>query len=125
MNKPFGTNFIFRIFDNNHLKFLPVVISTLLSLTFSQVALSANEIKETNKVSVKCHVLLVDGNEAISLWSIQLKKLNKLKDNIVGKKVHTAKSKHKVKISKAFQCVLDDDDFQSSIARFLDSQTPR
>jgi hypothetical protein len=125
MKKSCGINFIFSTFDSNHLKFLLLAISLLLPLTYSQFALSADVSRETNKVSAKCHVLLVDGNEAISLWSVQQKELETLKNNIVGKKIHIAKSKDRVKISQSFQCVLDDDEFKSSIARFLDSQTPR
>jgi len=112
-------------FSRNHLKALPLAMSLLLPLTFSQIALSADGNHETNKVPAKCHVSLIDGNEVISFWSVQQKKLSKLKDSIVGKKAYSPQSNSRIKIYKTFECVLDDDDFKSRKARLLDSKTPR
>lgn len=88
------------------------------------MALSADK-SENVKVAVKCHVLLVGGKEMISFWSIQQNQLKKLKDNIIGKKTLPLESKHRIKIYQAFECVLEDDEFNSSKARLLDSKTPR
>lgn len=107
------------------LKVLSMVVSLVLPLTYSQIAFSAADNHKNNKISAKCHVLLVGGNEIISLWSIQQKQLKKLKDNIIGKKILPQQSIQRIKIYQAFECVLEEDTFQSSKARLLDSKTPR
>lgn len=120
MKNMYSSNF----FKNSNVKLFVCAMSLLLPLTYSQVALSADNIANS-KVAIKCHVLLVGGKEVISLWSVQQKKLQKLKDNIVGKKIRTPKSKQKIEIYQAYECVLEDDEFKSSKARLLDSKTPR
>lgn len=114
----------FNFLKNNSLKTLFIIVSLLLPLSYSQITLSAN-FKENDKVSVKCHVSLVDGNDIISFWSVQQNRLGELKDNIVGKKVTTSTSNQRIKIYKAYECALEDNDFKTSKARLLDSKTPR
>lgn len=82
-------------------------------------------IEKIKKVNAKCHVTLLDGSETVIFWRTQPKKLSKLVNNIVGQKVATHKSLEKMKIYKAFQCVLDGDDFTSFQARSIDEKTPR
>ncbi len=81
--------------------------------------------KENKKISAKCHVALIDGSEVIIFSRIQADKLQKLAGKVVGKKVLTAKSLDKIKVYRAFQCVLADDDFTSLKARTLDEKTAR
>ncbi len=114
----------FKFLRNNHFELLVCAISLLLLLTYSQMALAANN-NDNRKVAAKCHVVLVGGTEAISFWTIQQKKLQKLKDNIVGKKIQPLGSTQKISIYQAFECVLEDGAFQSTKARLLDSKTPR
>ena len=118
MKKVFGSNF----FERRSIKALPLVVSFLLPLIYSQLAISASD---NNKVNIKCYVSLVNGNEIISFWSVSQNKMQKLKDNIIGKKVQPVNSKKKVKIYKAYECVLEDNTFESSKARLLDNKTPR
>jgi hypothetical protein len=82
-------------------------------------------IKKNKKVNAKCHVTLVDGSEAIIFWKIQPEKLSELNNTVVGKRISTQKSLKKIKVYRAFQCVLDGDDFTSPRARSLDEKTPR
>lgn len=102
----------------------------LFSLFSVQAAMPNEEsgkkaIEENKKVNAKCHVTLVDGSEAIIFWKTQPKKLSKLANNVAGKRVSTQKSLKKIKVYRAFQCVLDEDDFTSPRARSLDEKTPR
>jgi hypothetical protein len=111
--------------------FILSVLCMFLFSTFSVKALMANDEEskkareEHKKVDAKCHVTLVDGSEAVIMWRTQPKKLSKLVNSVVGQKVATHKSLEKIKIYKAFQCVLDGDDFTSFQARSIDEKTPR
>ncbi len=125
MRRLFRLKCRFNFLKKGKLKLLSMVVSLVLPLMHSQMALAAVDNHNNSKVSAKCHVLLVGGNEIISLWYIQQKQLKKLKDNIVGKKVLPQQSIQRIKIYQAFECVLEDDTFQSGKARLLDSQTPR
>lgn len=82
-------------------------------------------IKKTKKVNAKCHVALIDGSEAIIFYRIQANKLAKLADSVQGKKISTQKSLGKIKVYRAFECVLEEDDFTSGKALALDQKTPR
>lgn len=82
-------------------------------------------IEKNKKVNAKCHVTLVDGSEAVIFWRTQPKKISTLVNNIVGQKVGTHKSLEKIKIYRAFQCVLDGEDFSSFQARTIDEKTAR
>jgi len=77
------------------------------------------------KVDVKCHVALVDGKETIQFWRTKSDGLSKLTKHIVGKKVSIQNSLDKVKIYKAYECVLEGDKFTSLKAQSLDMKTPR
>ena len=81
--------------------------------------------KQDKKVKAKCHVVLVGGNEAIKFWRIQPSQLSKLPNQVEGKKVSTHKSLDKIKVYRAFECVLEGNDFTSLKARTLDQNTPR
>jgi hypothetical protein len=77
------------------------------------------------KVNAKCHVALIDGNEIIQFWLTKPERLSKLANYIVGKKVMKQKSLEKVKIYKAYECVLEGHEFTSLKAQSLDKKTPR
>jgi len=108
------------------------IISTcciyILSVFSAQGAVS-NEGRDTatenKKVSAKCHVSLIDGSEVIIFNRVQLDKLNNLARKVEGKRVSTPKSLDKIKVYRAFQCVLADDDFTNSKAQAIDEKTAR
>lgn len=79
----------------------------------------------SKKVNAKCHVSLIDGTEAIVFWRTQHKHISKLSNRIVGKKTLTQKSLEKIKIYRAFECVLEEDEFTKLKAQSLDDKTPR
>jgi len=124
MKNSLRSKFSFDFLKNGKLLTSTFIVSMFLLTTYSQIALSANK-QNSAKVAVKCHVLLVDGKQMISLWSIQQNQLKKLKDNIIGKKILPLESIQRVKIYQAYECVLEDDAFESTKARLLDSKTPR
>jgi len=102
----------------------------LLALFSVQAASPVKAVEErggaSNKnVNAKCHVALVDGKEIIQFWNIKSKDLSKLAKHIAGKKVTKQKSQDKVKIYKAYECVLERDNFTSLKAQSLDKKTPR
>lgn len=111
------------------MKELIILITCLFMLiVFSSQAENITNKKEQEnlkQVSAKCHVTLIDGSEVITFWRIKPKSLVKLTNKVVGKKVSTQKSVEKIKVYRAFQCVLEDDDFTSLKARKLDENTPR
>lgn len=98
---------------------------------FSMPAAIANEsgekeaIENNIKVNAKCHVALIDGSDSIIFYRIHSDKFHKLEGKIVGKKVLTQKSPEKIKIYRAFECVLDKDDFTQSNSKLLDKKTER
>jgi len=102
----------------------------LLALFSVQAAKPVKTVEEpggdsNKKVNAKCHVELVGGSEIIQFWHIKSEGLSKLAKHIVGKKVTKQKSKDKVKIYKAYECVLERDKFTSLKAQSLDKKTPR
>lgn len=110
------------------------IISTCCVLIFSIFSVQAampNEgsdsknIEKNKKVNAKCHVVLVDGSEAIIFYRIKVEKFSKLANKIVGKRVLTQKSTQKVKVYQAYECVLKEDDFTSPNSQFLDKKTER
>ena len=118
---------------NTFIKTLPLL--TLLAFSYSvsakapakalaQAAAQAPA-QEDKKVDAKCFVELFGGGEQIIFWHIPSKKLPNLVSSIVGKKVPTNTSKQKVKIYKAYECVLQKDDFASSKAKALDAIAER
>ena len=82
-------------------------------------------IENNKKVNAKCHVVLVDGSEAIIFYRIKAEKFSKLTNKIVGKRVLTQKSTKKIKVYRAYECVLDKDDFTSPNSQSLDKKTER
>ncbi|PKG86440.1 hypothetical protein CXF85_01690 [Colwellia sp. 75C3] len=109
-----------------------ISICCVLTLSvFSAHAALSNEggdkknIDKGKKVTAKCHVVLVGGNETIIFHRIKPEKLSLLTNSIVGKKVSTQKSPDKIKVYRAFECVLDKEKFTSIKARSLDRMTPR
>lgn len=75
------------------------------------------------QVNAKCHVALIDGSEEILLYRIAIEKYRKLANSIVGSKVSTSKSNKKIKVYRAYECVLEDDAFTSRKAQSLDRNT--
>lgn len=98
-------------------------VSSLLLLSYVLEAKAPAKVDK--KVDAKCFVELLGGGEKIVFWHISSKKFPSLASSIVGKKIPTYGSKHKVKIYKAYECVLQKDDFSSSRAKALDAKTPR
>jgi len=86
---------------------------------------SANKKPQENikQVNAKCHVALIDGSEEILLYRIAIEKYRKLADSIVGSKVSTSTSNKKIKVFRAYECVLEDDAFTSRKAQSLDRNT--
>lgn len=81
---------------------------------------------EKNKiVNAKCHVALVDGSEAIIFYRLQSEHFSKLTKKIVGKKVLTQESIKKIKVYKAYECVLEQDSFTKASTQSLDKKTER
>ena len=78
-----------------------------------------------NNVSVKCHVSLIDGNEAITLWSIPKNRVKHFKEELVGQTVKIKQNRPGIKVYKAHECALDDALFKSSQARALDKKKAR
>jgi len=76
-------------------------------------------------ITAKCHVALIDGSEAIIFHHIKSKNFHKLKSSVAGQKVLTQKSPKKIKVYKASECVMDEDDFISVKAQALDKKTER
>jgi len=102
----------------------------LLALFTVQAAKPVKTVEEKGvtsykKVNVKCHVALVDGKETIQFWRTKSDGLAKLTKHIVGKKVSVQNSLDKVKIYKAYECVLEGGEFTSLKAQSLDMRTPR
>lgn len=98
------------------------VISVCIITIFS---ISAAKAKPVNKVNAKCHVALINGHEAIVFYHIKAKKFSRLTDNIVGKKVLTQESNKKIKIYRAYECVLATQTFTKPQSRLLDAKTQR
>jgi hypothetical protein len=101
------------------------MISLSALLAFSCSATAKSETKQSNTVDTKCFVELVGGGEMISFWNIPSKRLPSLSKSIVGHKVVMTGTNQEVKIYKAHECVLLNDDFSSSRAKLVDSETAR
>ena len=111
-----------------------LIISTccvlILSIFSAQAAMLSEgsnnkNIEKNKKVNAKCHVVLVDGSEAIIFYRIKAEKFSKLTNKIVGKRVLTQKSTKKIKVYRAYECVLDKEDFTSQKSQSLDKKTER
>ena len=91
--------------------------------------------KPTNRnektVNAKCYVELVGGGETISLWSVKPSLLKTLANNIVGQKIivismnQPKSKKQKSTIYRAKECILEENEFSSPIARAMDKELPR
>lgn len=106
-----------------------ICISLLLTY-FSIPSLATNnnpksQSKAIEKLDAKCHVALINGNEAIVFWRTTPEKLAKLASDIIGNKASTPKLKDKVRIYRAYECVLEKEEFSTLKARTLDDKTPR
>ena len=102
----------------------------LLAIFSVQAAQSVKPTEESvrgnnKKVNAKCHVALIDGSEVIQFWLTKPEVISKLANHIVGKKVMKKKSLDKIKIYKAYECVLEGHEFTSLKAQALDKKTPR
>lgn len=101
---------------------MKAILFFISTLTFSLVT----EAKALDKkVDVKCFVELVGGGEMVSFWNVPQRKVSRLSKSITGHKVMLPTSKQKVKIFKTHECVLLNDDFTSSRAKAIDSETAR
>ncbi len=78
-----------------------------------------------NKISVKCHVSLIDGSQNISFWDIHQKHLRKLSQRVVGTKVRKTATREMVSIFKVYECLPEGEEFSSKAAQLLESKTPR
>lgn len=112
----------------------PLAISTLipsLLLVLSVTAVAGKEVinyevdSNTGQVVMKCHVVLVNGNEAIAFWRTPQKKPKYMKRWVVGRKILPQKSTEKVKIYSAHQCVLENEAFSNTKSQLLDEKTER
>jgi hypothetical protein len=102
-----------------------VFLFAFFSVQAAKPVKTVEEGGSNKKVSAKCHVVLVDGNEIIKFWQIKPEGLSKLANHIVGSQVTKQKSRNRVKIYKAYECVLERDKFTSLKAQSLDKKTPR
>ncbi|MBU2869397.1 TapY2 family type IVa secretion system protein [Colwellia sp. E2M01] len=114
------------------MKNLMILTSCVVLITFSSFNVIAfspnNEDKKSNsseRLSVKCHVTLIDGNETISLWRLSPEEYSILKESAVGKYVTPHSSNKEVKISKVNECALESEKFTAFSAKQLDKKLPR
>ena len=103
---------------------LLLVSSSVFTLLIAPIVLANQQVPEY-RYPVKCHVTLINGTEAIGLWTIQDKKLNKFQRSIVGSSIVTIGRTDELRIVKAHQCVPEEKKFSSIEARQLDKNTPR
>ncbi|GAA0809955.1 hypothetical protein GCM10009111_00120 [Colwellia asteriadis] len=99
-------------------------------LLLNHYTVFANDKVENNRNAVKCHVVLANSTEAISLWTIpyeDFKDLKGFENTIVGAKIYVKQSanKDKAAIDKVYQCVPEDEQFTSPQARQLDKNLYR
>lgn len=109
---------------------LPIIAIAILSLAYvGNTNAKGKEPKiEDKPVDAKCYVELVGGSETISLWRVKPSKLRSLIHKVKGAEVFIIPRQSQQKkgtIYKAHECVLEEDDFSSSIARTMDKATPR
>lgn len=100
-----------------------LLLMTMLACSFVIEAKPSE--KEDKKVDAKCFVELVGGGEMVSFWNVSRNKVSILSKSITGRKVMVPNSKQKVKIYKALECVLLNDDFTGSKAKMVDATTAR
>ncbi|NQY87313.1 MAG: hypothetical protein HRT51_06085 [Colwellia sp.] len=79
--------------------------------------------KQDKKVDAKCFVELIGGGEMVSFWNVSQNKVSNLSKSITGHKVMVPGSKQKVKIYKAYECVLFKADFTGRRAKIVDAET--
>ena len=106
---------------------LSMLIFSLL-LLFSTSAVIANEWsnnKANNQgklVTMKCHVVLVNGNETIAFWRLSYKKSKNMSSWVVGTKILPQGSAKKVKIYSVYECVLNSETFSTLKSQRLDNK---
>ena len=107
-----------------------IAITTIGLCGIAQAKDKTTDLNEKS-INAKCYVELVGGGETISLWRIKPSLLENLSNSIVGKKIidisskKSTPNKQKSTIYKAKQCILEEDDFTSPIARAMDKDIPR
>jgi len=113
-----------NIFTGISMKVLPLMTMLVFSLYIEAKPLEKVK-KEGKKVDVKCFVELTGGGEMVSFWNVSQNKISSLSKSITGRKVIAPNSKQKVKIYKAHECVLLNDNFTGSRAKNVDATTAR
>jgi len=112
-----------NIITKTTMKALPLV--TMLVLSIAVDAKSSNKNNSGKTVDVKCFVELVGGGETISFWNVPSSKVSDLAGSISNRKIPSPTSKQKVKIFKAYECVLLNESFTGNRAKTVDSKTAR
>ena len=78
---------------------------------------------DSEKVTAKCHVVFLGGEEAIRTWYIYPEDISKLAGEVVVEKISTSRSDKKNIIFKVNECVLLRDKFINAKSKDLDELT--
>jgi len=76
-----------------------------------------------DKVTAKCHLVLIDGNEGIFFWRLSPQRFANMTGWVVGRKVLPENSTEQVQVYKVHECVLEENEFTAVKAQLLDEKT--
>ena len=99
-----------------------LMIFTIGILSTSVLAKQVDK-EEGKTVEAKCHIELFGGGETIHFIVINEHRFKTLPQQLVNRSVLTQLSDKKRKIYKVNECTLLNDDFKSSRAQLMDSET--
>lgn len=108
--------------------FISITCSFVLFLSAAQTTTAANTENESlaadnDKVTAKCHLVLIDGNEGIFFWRLSPKRFSNMSEWVVGRKVLPENSIEQVQVYKVHECVLEENEFTAVKAQLLDEKT--
>jgi len=107
------------------LKRLSVISISLLTTVSFMTAAESVVIKQSSKVEMKCHVELMGGHNVVHFTVIKKRKVAKLNQFLVGRKILTDLSKKKKVIYKVKECINSKDSFKSLTARQIEKNMAR
>ncbi|MGB1261533.1 MAG: TapY2 family type IVa secretion system protein [Cognaticolwellia sp.] len=104
------------------MKYLILSLNFVFLVTVSFSSEAAKNSKQDKKVEVQCHVELVGGQQTIYLAKVREKRVNKLVDSLVNRKIPTQLSRKKQRVYRAFECKRKGEKFTSPKAKRLLSE---
>lgn len=108
--------------------FISITCSFVLFLSAAQATTTTNTENESlavanDKVTAKCHLVLIDGSEGIFFWRLSPKRFSNMSEWVVGRKVLPENSLEQVQVYKVHECVIEESNFTAVKAQLLDEKT--